>query len=220
MSQQQVPASMNKRLIALGVMGVIAIGLFLLVRLADLNVQQNAEPTVDPFFGGDFAAQEPLFPEAELDVVTSIIVEDHTTGVVFKAELNDEGAWEITQAKEGTDTDLGVDEPRLSAALSGLPTLRPNSVLSEIEALAVYGLEEPTYSIWFTVSAGTTYVMDIGGTNPGESAYYATVGGLTSKVYLLPKFTVDELIGFLENPPYIQPTEGGTATPEGTNDEG
>ncbi len=165
----------------------------------------------------------PLFPDIEFEeVVTSFRVTDNQTGATVAASVSGEGeeaVWSIDEAPEGTDTGLGVDEQSIRLNVAPLTTIRPNRVLSEIESLGIYGLEESRYTIEFTTSGGRTYQMDIGSQNPGGSAYYVRVPGST-EVYLIPVYSLDSLLRYVETPPFVQPTPDPNITPSATPAEG
>jgi hypothetical protein len=105
-------------------------------------------------------------------------------------------------------------------ALWSLPTIRPLRTLSSVQALAEYGLgAAPTYTIEFRTSGGGSYELQIGTKNPGETGYYAQISG-SDNVYLIPVSSVEQVIEFVENPPYVQPQtlEPGTGTPAPTGE--
>lgn len=195
-------SSFNKRLITMGILAAIAIAAFLVVQFVELGGKEEDEEA-------EALPEQPevLFPAAVVDVVESLYVTSNETGEVFSAALQDDASWTILEAVEGSDTGLGVDEERLLRAVYSLPTLTPTRVLSDIEVLATYGLINPAYTIRFTTSGGGEYTLDVGSPNPGETAYYVRLPGDSSTVYLISKFSLDPIIEFVEQPPYLQPTE-------------
>jgi hypothetical protein len=205
-------SSLNKRLITLGVLAVLAAGAFLVVQFVEFGGQEEEVETADL----GYEMTEPLFPRALYDVVTSIRVTDNKTGQVFSAvrdiEAEDPNTWEILESVEGSDTGLGVDGASLSGAVASLPTLYPNRVLSEIEMMATYGLDEPGYTIHFETSGGYMYTLYVGSENPEGSAYYVRLLISPNTVYLVSTFTLDIITVYTEDPPYIQPTPTGEPT--------
>lgn len=198
-------SSINKRLTVMGILALLAVAIVLVVQFVDLG--KNEDETAEEDASASVEQIDPLFPEAAFDTATSIYVEDMETGDAFSAESDEEGAWTIVEAVEGSDTGLGVDEPRLSSALLALPTITPTRVLSDIETLAVYGLREPKYTIKFGTASGGEYSFFVGEANPGDTAYYVKLFSSSTTVYLLSKYNIDALADFIENPPFIQPLD-------------
>ncbi len=203
-------SSLNKRLITLAVLAVLAAGAFLVVKFVEFGGAEEEEEAADIGYGYEYEMPEPLFPRAVYDIVTSIRVTDNKSGQVFSAvrdmEAEDSDTWEILEAVEGSDTGLGVDGASLSGAVASLPTMYPNRVLSEIEMMATYGLDEPGYTIHFETSGGYMYTLYVGSENPDGSAYYVRLLIKPNTVYLVPTFALDLITVYAEDPPYIQPT--------------
>jgi len=200
----------DKRLIAIGVMAVLAIALILVIRLVDFGKKE--EETAD-----ETEQIEPLFPD-ELGNVTAIEVINNETGQTFQASRGEGESWEIVEAAEGTDTGLGIDEFRLATPLFGLPGLTPNRVLNDVERLSDFGLEDVLYTVKFETSTGMSHTLYVGAKNPGGMAYYVQIPN-DPQVYLISSYNLEDLLTFPENPPYIQPTPDPDATPEATVDE-
>jgi hypothetical protein len=205
----------NARLTGALVITVIALALVLVAIFA-------IQPSDDETAEGTEEAEDlpgPLYPDIEFDeVVTAFRVTDSETGQTVAASLSGEGedaTWAIEEAREGTDTGLGVDQESIQFDVASLTTITPSRVLSEIESLGTYGLEESRYAIEFTTSGGRTYSMSVGSQNPGGSAYYVRIPDSES-VYLIPTYSIDPLVGYLETPPFIQPTPDPNVTPSAT----
>ncbi len=208
----------NQRLTATLIIGLIAVALVLVVILA-----LNRDEEVDGGEGAETTDEAPgqLFPEAGFDEsVTRVRVVDNESGVAITALLDPETlTWSIDGAPEGSDTGLGVDGDRIMQAVFSLPTLTPSRVLTEIESLGTYGLEEAAYRIEFTTTAGRSYTLDIGAANPGGAAYYVRIPD-SPDVYLIPVYNLDPVLGWLETPPFLQPTPDPNATPTAEESSG
>ncbi len=191
------------RLIAGAVLLALAAGLIVLVTQVDLRA---------PAEEGDEAIPTPpdaLFPEDASDVVTAIRVTDNETGETFAASTEDGETWMIDEAPEGTDTTLGADQARLAGAVIALPGVRPSRILSEIEALAPYGLDRAQYTLTFRLAGGNEHTLYVGSLNPTGSGYYVRLTedvGTAAEVYVIPAYTLDQALAFVDDPPVVRPT--------------
>jgi hypothetical protein len=192
----------TKRLIVAAVFLILAAALILIVKYVPLRGEAEETATADVL--------DQLFPEAVNKQVVSVQVTDNETGEVFSAQLEDD-VWTITQAKEGTDTGLGVNQGSITNQTYFLPLLRPTRVLDQIESLAPFGLDSAQYTVQFTLDDGSQYSFDVGVKNPDGSSYYVRLPG-DPNVYLIAVYNLETLLGFVEEPPYIQPTPDMTAT--------
>jgi len=192
----------TKRLIVAAVFLILTAALILIVKYVPLGGQaeESATESVPPL----------LFPDAADKKVVSIQVTDHETGGVFSAQLEDD-VWTITQAKEGSDTGLGVNEGTIINQTYFLPLLRPSRVLDQIESLAPFGLDTAQYTVQFTLDDGSQYSFEVGSKNPDGSSYYVRLPG-DPNVYLIGVYNLETLLGFVDEPPYVQPTPDLTAT--------
>ncbi|GAB4472461.1 MAG: hypothetical protein Kow00124_10540 [Anaerolineae bacterium] len=214
------------RLIAMLVLLILVAALIAILRFTDLGGGDDADLTPTPEQAGA------LFPETALEVVTSFTVTDNEGGATFSARL---AALDATPTPEGTpeadaeeptepfwvivepplDPQEGVpDDTRLNSAAANLPGLTPLRSLSEVEALATYGLESPHYTLQFTTSGGGDYTLLVGDQSAVGSGYYVQVPG-DPLVYIISTYSLDPLILLLEAPPVITPQPEVTPTPEG-----
>lgn len=195
---------LDKQLIVIGVLAVLSIGLFLVIRLVDFDKEEEtAEVEVEQI--------EPLFPD-ELGNVTAVEVIDNQTGESFQARRTEGETWDIVEAKEGSDTGLGIDEYNLVSPLYSLPGLMPIRVLDDVERLSDFGLEDVHYTVNFETTSGASHTFYVGSLNPGGTAYYVQLPN-DSQVYLVSNYNLEPLVGFVDFPPYIRPTPDPEATP-------
>lgn len=192
----------TKRLIVAAVFLALAAALFLIVKFVLPGGEAEESTTAE--------VPDQLFPEAVDKQVVSVQVTNNETGEVFSAQLEDD-VWTITQAREGADTGLGVNQGSITNQTYFLPLLRPTRVLDQIESLAPFGLDSAQYTVQFTLDDGSQYTLDIGAKNPDGSSYYVKLPG-DPNVYLIAVYNLETLLGFVEEPPYVQPTPDMTAT--------
>lgn len=225
-------ASAERRYRGAVVLAVLALAVIAFI-VWGLPAISGADATPTPF------GEPQLFPNeaAGVSSVTYVRVTNNETDVVVTLEQQEPEAtpdpltatpdpfapttnWVIVEAPEGSDTGLGVDSSRITSSLWSLPSVRPMRTLSSVEALAEYGLgAAPMYTIEFRTEGGGSYELRIGSKNPGETGYYAQIPG-SENVYLIPASSVEQVIDFVENPPYVQPStsEPGTGTPAPTGE--
>lgn len=140
---------------------------------------------------------------AEDGIPTGIRIEAKI-GEVVEVVRNAEGAWELIQPLEAS-----ADSASMEAAASQITTLRIEDTIPDLD-LDVVGLKEPEYTL--TVIFGDMErKAEIGVITPTESEYY--VLSPEGNVVTVDKFSIDELLGLLTNPPYSEtPTPSPTAT--------
>lgn len=187
------------RLIAAAVFLVLAVVLIVIV--VKVPFGGEAEPTPEP--------AEPLFPDSQNDVAVAIEVADSETGETLAASSEDGQTWAIDQAPQGTDLSLPVDSARLTGVLIALPGVTPTRVLSEVEALAPYGLDSARYTVRFTTAGGRQHTLYVGALNPTGTDYYVRLTedvGAAGVVYLVPSYNLEQVLGLLSDPPVLAPT--------------
>ncbi len=168
----------------------------------------NATPTEAP--------PDVLFPNAASHVAKAIVVTDNTTGDTFAAHTDTGDTWTIDTLPSGADASLPTDSSRIGGALISLPSVRPIRVLTQIEAISPYGLDNPKYTVTFTTDDNKAHLFYVGTLNPDGDAYYVRLTQdptLTTEVYLVPNDVLDEVLNFVSDPPLVQPTPEVTPTP-------
>ncbi|MEL7237176.1 MAG: DUF4340 domain-containing protein, partial [Chloroflexota bacterium] len=129
---------------------------------------------------------------------------------------NADGFWVITEATNATDR--GVDQVTAQGTVDIVASLdfADQFAISESGAdLAAFGLEEPLYQITLANSTETFNVL-LGEKNPAGTRYYVQLDGDADTVYLVVSDILDNVVGYIENPPYVPPptpTPTATATP-------
>lgn len=197
----------TKRLTIALVFVAIAAVIFVVVKNVDFT--GGGEETGTP------TSIAPLFPDAQSGDLTKLQVKENATGKVVAVEKQGDGTWTILKAPAGSDTGLGVDQERITNAISLLPTAQPSRILTEIEELTIYGLGDATkYTIDLTIG-GKNYTLSVGSKNPGDLDYYVQKPD-SPDLYLISTFYLDPIIELLTTPPYIQPTPNPNVTPSVT----
>jgi hypothetical protein len=190
--------------IALG-FGVVAIALFVLVRQGAVGGDEEPTPTQQPTFFDNVTSAD----------ITKIVVINTTNRKSLVTQIQKDGTWGILKAPQGADTGLGIDQTRITTAMSSIPFIVPSRSLSDIEALGTYGLDaDGAFEIELTIR-GQAYTLIIGDKNANESDYYVRRLDKPGVVYLIPTYNLDPLIEFIGSPPFIQPTAtpGPSPTP-------
>lgn len=108
------------------------------------------------------------------------------------------------------DSPQPAGETKVTQALDRLTGLKPTRTLTDVQNLADFGLEQPAWTITLIPNQGDAVVFNVGDENPRGSARYVQVAGDPS-VYLVSKFSVEDVQKWLEEPPY-PPTPAPTAT--------
>jgi hypothetical protein len=212
----------NSRMTTTLVMGVLALVLVLfaiygLPKLQEASENDNIAEATD-----EEPVPDPLFPDEQSATVMYVRVVDNEENKALAATMDfNTLTWTVDEAPEDADMTLDVDSSRLLTAVTSIPTIIPERVLDEIEALGTYGLGEPRYTIEFTTTEGKTHTLKIGSANPGGSAYYTKVDNL-SGIYLIPVYYVDQVLQLLTTLPLVTPMPEGTGEPtaEPTDTEG
>jgi hypothetical protein len=192
----------RSRLIAAAAFAVVAAGLVALIVFGDLGASEDADvtPTAGP---------EMLWPEDQAEVVTAFRLVDNQTGEAVEATSEDGMTWSVEELPEGAPGDLPPDDNRISMAMFELPGLLPSRVLSGIEAMAPYGLEDPRYTLSYRLTSGEERTLYIGEESPTATGIYVRLtedinAGAT--VYLIPPYALSPVIGFVDDPPLLYPT--------------
>jgi hypothetical protein len=196
--------NLRSRWIGLTVFALLTAALVLVITQVDLGGEAEDDATPTP----DLA----LFPGAESQVVIAIQVTNHETGQSLSASTEDGLTWAIDQAPEDADLSLPVDSIRISQAVIAIPGLTASRVLSAVEALAPYGLEDARYTVQARLSGGDEQTLYVGSANPTNSGYYVRVdeGTVVGEVYIVSTFSLDSVLDLVDNPPLVAPTPEGT----------
>lgn len=203
---------MNRRAtIVLLLIAVLLAGFLVLTRSGTLNIGGEDEDTnvdAEADLPTDF---DPLFEAAEGDIVVAFSISDDETGDRFAAEFDDVG-WVVTETPVDPDENQVIDGTRLDTAARSLTTMVTSRQLSEIESLAQYGLDSTRYTLTFNTLGGGEFTLFLGSKTPGDASYYTQRPG-DSEISLVSAAVLDLFVGFLGDPPYVEPTPTVEALP-------
>lgn len=175
---------------------LVAIGAYYFIHKRE-KPEETTTATLEPS-----EAPASLFSTAD-GAPTGIRIEAKT-GEVVEVTKTGAGTWELTQPYAAS-----ADPASAEAAASEIAALQIEDTIPGLD-LAIAGLKEPEYTI--TVAfGGVKRNVEIGVVTPTGGGYYALAPN--GDVIILNKFSVDDLLGLLTNPPYLEtPTPSPTAT--------
>ncbi|MCL4487878.1 MAG: DUF4340 domain-containing protein [Chloroflexi bacterium] len=122
----------------------------------------------------------------------------------------------LTRTDKGWQVDKPIQKAADSATVDNvvgqLVTLKATRVFTNVTDVAPFGFVTATVEARITMSNTTTYALTIGAKTPDSSGYYAVYTGDKSKVFIISSDVVDQMLGWLNTPPY-EPTPTPTFTP-------
>jgi hypothetical protein len=152
------------------------------------------------------AASDSVFSDFSSAMVAILRIED-TQGQRIVIARDEAGLWEITQP-EGGETDLG----RAESAVTQLLSLRTMSSLEAGPDLAIYGLNQPQYTLTLVLNGGERHQLKVGDEVPTRNGYYVQLNNNPPQA--VNKFSLDPVTAMLQDPPFLP-----TPTPEHEDDE-
>jgi hypothetical protein len=146
--------------------------------------------------------------------IVALEVEDLAAGDRLQMRLGDDGAWQVVEPEGGSLT-----EDEIQTALQWLASPQPRAVLSEIEDLSMFGLEEPQARITLSLADGTTRRLDIGRVTPTGTTTYVRLPD-RAQVQVVTKYGLQQVLDLIQasipDTPTPTATETATAGPETT----
>jgi hypothetical protein len=131
--------------------------------------------------------RRPLLTGVTADQINSLVIRDNTTQAATTLTKDATLAWTITATNSTTRQPDQFASFTAAANFVGLQYIsRFGSDELPVFRLADFGLETPTYTIIATTASGLQFTLNIGGTNPTGTEYYAL---LTSVQIVLPTAT-------------------------------
>jgi hypothetical protein len=163
-------------------------------------------PEAGTSVGGGEADNLAVFDLVENDIVGLSVADAH--GAITSLSREPNQPWQLT-----APTQEPADDFRVTTMVSRLARLRASRVLTDVTDLANYGLTTPVLTATLAISGGAKVSLVAGDQTPDKSGYYALHVG-TPNVYILFSNVVDDLKGFVSEPP-VQPTPTptGAASP-------
>jgi hypothetical protein len=116
-------------------------------------------------------------------------------GGSFSMGRSPAGLWEAVGAEPDT-TDLA----RAEAAISQLAALQTSATLPA-GSLAVFGLQDPAYTLTLTLNGGGRYVLKVGDLTPLGSGYYVQLNDNAPQV--VNNFSLDSVLAMVDAPPLV-----------------
>ncbi len=141
-----------------------------------------------------------------IDEKTIVSLRIEGAGKAVQIGRDSSGLWTVTEPKGGP-TDAG----KVESAMSQLVDLGIIATLNPTTDLNVYGLGKAAYIITVGLNDGTKDVANVGSLTPTSSGYYVRLNDQTPKV--VSKFSLDALLGLLENPPFQDTPTPAAGTP-------
>jgi hypothetical protein len=129
----------------------------------------------------------------------------------------------LTGPEDAAERELDLEA--VAAAVNNAVALSAEAQF-DVEQLAEFGLDSPTFTIEIETGAALNIVL-VGGPNPGETRYYiqrrqvavdesgAPETEVSNSVYLVMSSAVTQLTNLIASPPYL-PLPTATATPTAT----
>ena len=108
-----------------------------------------------------------------------------------------------------------ADAGRIEAALIAVLAPVVVQVIDPAPDLEPFGLSPARYRMTLLMVDGTAHSMDVGAVDPTGSVYYVQLPG-EARVFMVSRFSLEDLLGLLQAPPYLLPTETPPAAPDAT----
>jgi hypothetical protein len=186
---------------------LILLGVFALLLIYVLATQ-NAAPeaaTATPTLAPTDSASGPLWGGVTGDQVLSVRVTDRVgnRSVAF-GRASAEASWSVTEPEARP-----ADQLASANNVATLTTLQFRNIITGSADLSAFGVLSPTHMLEIGLADGRTLSLAVGDKTMTGSDYYVQRGG-EAEVLVVNGFSLDPVLGWLDNPPYLAPT----ATPE------
>ena len=184
---------------------IIYLLLFLGIAGAYYYLNNREEPVADIAVTLEPGSEVSYLFSFEDGAPTSIRIESKT-GETVEVARGADNAWVLILPTEAA-ADQGSAEAAASQVtviqiLDRLPNLAPQDV----------GLDDPEYKMNLKFTSGVERNVEVGVITPTESGYYIRVDG--GEIMIVSKYTLDSLLGLLNNPPYMPTETPPPPTPE------
>lgn len=189
--------------VLLGALAVVVVGFVALGRLSPAGSDEATATPAETVW--TLAGEE----------IESFRVVDRVEGKLVVLARDPEHGWRMLAPSIGP-----ADAGRVEMALASLLSPRVRQRLGGPEDLQVFGLDPVGKSVTVFLQDGTTRTLEIGDVDPTGSVYYVRRQG-EADLLLVARFSLDEVLGFLAEPPVSEPTAtpsldpAATGTPQG-----
>jgi hypothetical protein len=189
----------NTTLILLGVFAVL-----LIYVLATQNAPPGAA-TATPTSAPTSATTGPLWSGVTGDQVLSVRVTDRVASrsVAF-SRASAEASWSVTEPEAQP-----ADQLAAANNVATLVSLQFRNLITNTTDLSAFGVLSPTHMLEIGLVDGRTLKLVVGDKTVTGTDYYVQREGETS-VLVVNSFSLDPVLGWVNNPPYLPPT----STPE------
>lgn len=180
----------------------IILGIFILfvaVVLIWQRVQENRQAQITPTPVASFLL------DLEGKTITEITVTGPTNQSV-SAMKDTDGSWTLVEP-----AGQPADSSRIDAAVGSASGLRVLTTLNQVGELETLGLNPASYRIEMTLDDGTRLIVFVGGLTPTQSGYNVYIEGQPLKI--VERYSLDQVLAILNNPPILQPTPTDTLLP-------
>lgn len=189
----------NTTLILVGAFAVLLLYVLLVQRPAE-EAKANATPTAGIITTGN------VLGAVTADKVLSVRIADRAAGVSVAFGRSDpSAAWTVSEPEVRP-----ADQISAATNAGTLTNLTYNTTLTPTQELSAFGVLSPTYVIDVKTADGSALKVNIGDKTPTGDAYYVAVDGAAT-VMIVSSFSLDPILGWVQSPPYLQPTATPTA---------
>ncbi len=188
---------------------LILLGVFALLLLYVLATQ-NAAPaaaTATPTPAPTSATTGPVWTGVTGDQVLSVRVTDRAVNrsVAFD-RASAEASWSVTEPEARP-----ADQLAAANNVATLVNLQFRNLITGTSDLSAFGVLSPTHTLEIGLTDGRTLKLVVGDKTVTGTDYYVMREG-DAAVLVVNGFSLEPVLGWLDNPPYLPPT----ATPEPT----
>ena len=185
---------------------LIVVSLVVIVAVLLFNSYTATAPEGEATEEGDTTPM--VFPDLSSEQITRFEVREVETDAHTVLVKDDNDIWSIAEATNSRD--LPVNQVQATGRVDMFGTLEAQDHF-EADELAQFGLDAPAYTLTATTEDDTVYTLQVGGQNPGSTAYYTMKDGEDGMIYLVRAFRLRNfVVDMIENPPYQEPTAEAT----------
>jgi len=141
--------------------------------------------------------------------VDSVRLVDPASSRLIVIGRDPQSGWRMSAPRRGE-----ADAGRIEIALAGLLAPAVREALEDPGDLAAFGLAPPQARITVIMVDGTSRSLEVGSLDPTRSVYYVRLSE-ASEVEMVSRYSMDDLLGLIQDPPYPLPT----STPTGVAGE-
>ncbi len=184
----------------------ILLGFLVLVGIGYAVLQQGA---------GTPAAGEQASPTEDLwtlvaEQVDTVRLVDPASHALVVVRRDPQSGWRMVAPRIGE-----ADAGRIEMALAGILAPAVRQSLEEPGNLADFGLAQPQAQITVIMVDGSSRSLDVGSLDPTGTVYYVRLAD-AGAVDMVSRYSMDDLLGLIQDPPYPVPTGTPSAVSEGT----